>query len=164
MSGSAAEVEAIQACNPAGSFGKLLQLGLSTDNGRLPEWLPCILSCMGNLELLKLGPVTLSLPPTMCWLKHVMLELEGVQNLDEGFYTQIGQLKCLETLAILYTDKCWASWQNHRGQYGAEMAALDLTACAQLRAISFVYIYTSHPLLRCSLDAMCTSATKLMWY
>ena len=76
----------------------------------------------------------------MCQLKHVMLTIHGDLKLDEYFCTQIGQLKCLETLAIEYTDKYWNDWEYDREDYEPEMAPLDLRACPHLSAVSFEYI------------------------
>lgn len=126
-----AEQDAIMASSPAGSFGNLRQIGVSVETA-LPEWFSIILSRAGNLQLLKLESISTCLLPIMCRLKHLMLNTK----LKKGFCTRVGELTCMETLHISYTDMSWA----YRGEHDAQMPALDLRACPQLRAVSFEHI------------------------
>ena len=135
----AGELQAIETCNPAASFDRVRQLGVSGNHSNLPEWVFWILSHSSNLQLLKLDCISLPLLPVMCQLKHVMLTIHGDLRLDE-YFSQIGQLKCLETLAIQYTNKYWNDWEYDRVDYAPEMAPLDLRACPHLSALNFEYI------------------------
>lgn len=59
----AAELQAIETCNPAASFDRVRQLGVSGNHSNLPEWVFWIHSHSSNLQLLKLDCISLPLFP-----------------------------------------------------------------------------------------------------